>query len=154
MNRISRRNALKTFVAAGVASGVSGCISTDTARTAPRDRDLIARENSKPGTRDWMLTNTRIDPATKYRCPWIEGYCSQTSVRAGEEITFHVSTNPASSFRIEFYRMGYYGGNGGRKVHELGPFKGVVQPDPPVGPNRVRECKWQACTELKFRVIG
>ena len=26
-----------------------------------------------------------IDPSTKYRCPWIEGYCSKTSVRAGEK---------------------------------------------------------------------
>jgi hypothetical protein len=39
----------------------------------PAPSDLVRRENQKPGTRDWILKNTRIDPATKYRCPWIEG---------------------------------------------------------------------------------
>ena len=105
----------------------------------------VASENAKAGTRDWMLTNTRVDPATKYRCPWIEGYCSQTSVKAGEKISFHVSTNPASSFQIDIYRMGFYGGAGGRRVQSLGPFSGQVQPDPPIGPNRLRQCQWEPC---------
>lgn len=105
--------------------------------------DLIRRENAKPGTRDWMLSNTRIDPATRYRCPWIEGYCSRTSVRVGEQITFFVSTNPASSFRLEIYRTGFYGGAGGRHVLGLGPFDGTVQPDPAIGPHRLRDCRWQ-----------
>jgi hypothetical protein len=140
--KTNRRQALK-ILAAGT---LAGCA------TAPRETvDLIPRENAKPGTRDWMLTKTRIDPATKYRCPWIEGYCSRTSVRAGEKIQFFVSTNPASDFGIEVFRMGYYGGTGGRKMLELGPFKkGTVQPDPPIGPRRLRECKWDACAELKI----
>ncbi len=49
--------------------------------------DLVRDENQKAGTRDWMLKNTRIDPDTKYRCPWIEGYCAHTSIRAGESLT-------------------------------------------------------------------
>src|SRR4029079_7339311 len=81
--------------------------------TAPAP-NRIAEENQRPRTRDWMLQNTRIDPATKYRCPWIEGYCSRTRVSAGEQISFHVSTNPASPFTLDIYRMGYYGGAGGR----------------------------------------
>src|SRR6185369_10350359 len=108
----------------------------------------IVRENALPGTRDWLLTNTRVDPATKYRCPWIEGYCSQTSVRAGEKIGFHVSTNPASRFTLDLFRLGYYGGDGGRLVRRLGPFEGRVQEDPPVGPKRVRDCAWEACAEI------
>jgi len=112
--------------------------------------DAIRRENEKPGTRDWMLTKTAIDPKTKYRCPWIEGYCSHTSIRAGETIQFFVSTNPASPFRIDLYRMGFYGGAGGRHVASLGPFKGSVQPDPPIGAMRVRECQWEPCATLKI----
>src|SRR5688500_20354407 len=98
----------------------------------------VRRENERPGTRDWMLTKTRVDPATKYRCPWVEGYCSRTSVRAGEEISLFVSTNPPSPFTIDVYRMGYYGGAGGRHVMSHGPFPGVAQPDPPGGERRLR----------------
>ena len=50
----------------------------------PADPERIRRENEHPGTRDWMTTNVRIDPQTKYRSPWIEGYASKTSVRPGE----------------------------------------------------------------------
>ncbi len=64
----------------------------------PADPDRIRRENEHPGTRDWMTTNVRVDPKTKYRSPWIEGYVSKTSVRPGESITIHVSTNPPSPF--------------------------------------------------------
>jgi hypothetical protein len=67
--------------------------------------ELILRENQRPGTRDWLLNNFRIDPPTKYRCPWIEGYCSRTSVRHGQKLEIYVSTNPASKFSIQFYRL-------------------------------------------------
>ena len=109
---------------------------------------LIAAENARPGTLDWMLTKTAVDPKTNFRCPWIEGYASRTSVRAGEKIQFFVSTNPASPFTIQIYRTGYYGGLGGRLLSELGPFAGVIQPDPPVGVHRVRACQWTPCVEL------
>jgi hypothetical protein len=110
----------------------------------------IRDENARAGTREWMLTKTRIDPATKYRCPLIEGYCSRTSVRAGETLEFFVSTNPASQFTIDLYRMGYYGGAGGRHVMTLGPLEGKAQPDPPVGLNRLRGCRWEAAASLKI----
>ncbi len=145
---LTRRDALKQLAAAGAGASLAGC-----AIISGVDRDnAIVRENRLPGTRDWMLTKTRIDPATKYRCPWIEGYCSHTSARAGDTITFHVSTNPSSSFRLEIFRTGYYGGLGGRRVAELGPFSGRVQPDPVVGPKRVRDCQWEP--SASWRIPG
>ena len=69
---------------------------------------------------------------------------------AGETITFHVSTNPASPFRLDIYRLGYYGGTGGRHVLSLGPYEGSVQPDPDVGPRRLRDCQWPACASLQI----
>src|SRR5437763_16842483 len=85
---LSRRDVLKGLVALEAASAitaVSSAIAQDLPQSPPPPSrearpDLIARENQRPGTRDWMLSNTRIDPKTKYRCPWIEGYCSHTSV--------------------------------------------------------------------------
>ena len=142
---LTRRDLLKGAIGLGALAVLPGCVTFGAAQSG-----LIRRENEKPGTRDWMLTSTRIDLATKYRCPWIEGYCSHTSARAGETVHFFVSTNPASAFRMEIYRMGYYGGTGGRLVQSLGPFKGFVQPDPPVGGKRVRDCQWEPCASLRI----
>lgn len=149
---ISRRTLLKGVIAIEVAAALGGtdAAASQVTPTPARNPELIAAENRKPGAADWLLTRTRVDPKTRYRCPWIEGYCSRTSVRAGETIDLFVSTNPASPFRIDVYRMGYYGGAGARKVAALGPLAGKIQPDPPVGPNRVRECRWEASASLKI----
>jgi len=106
-------------------------------------RHLIREENAKPGTTDWLVMNARVDPTTWYRSPWIEGYCSRTSVRAGETVEFKVSTNPPATFVLDLYRLGYYDGKGGRHVAWLGPFRGSVQRDPPIGEERLRECAWE-----------
>jgi hypothetical protein len=108
----------------------------------------IREENARPGTTDWMLSNTRVDPESKYRCPWIEGYCSRTSVKAGEAIELKVSTSPPSKFTIDVYRMGYYGGKGGRLMERFGPLEGAPQPAPPVGDVRLRECTWPSAMKL------
>lgn len=141
-----RRTLLQGATAAGLASILMPRVSA----SVERQTDLIREENAKPGTRDWMLTNTRIDPPTKYRCPWIEGYCSHQSIRAGETLEIMVSTNPASPFTIDLYRMGYYGGAGGRHVARLGPFAGSVQPEPTIGDQRLRECDWEPCAKVSI----
>lgn len=150
----TRRELLKGVVGLGAAATLSGCFSPTEDRRSPRPlkaaSNLVLRENERPGTQDWLLTDTRVDPKTKYRCPWIEGFCSRTSVRAGEEISFHVSTNPASPFTLEIYRMGYYGGTGGRIMRVMENLAGQPQPDPPIGKNRVRECQWPPCATLKI----
>src|SRR5438105_13703631 len=138
MPRITRRDLLKSAFGAGAISTLGACARFNPGSEAPQ-RDLIARENARGGTRDWLLTNTRVDPGTKYRCPWIEGYCSRTSIGAGESLSIHVGTNPASSFTLDIYRMGFYGGAGARHVQTPGPFKGTTQPDPSIGKNRVLE---------------
>ena len=137
-----RREFLSTSLLAGAALSIRG--------SADAGSNPIAVENAKPGTRDWMLTKPRIDPAAKYRCPWIEGYCSQASIRTGEEITFHVSTNPAAEWTLEIYRLGYYQGHGGRLMRKFDARPGKVQPDPPVGEKRLRHCTWEPGATLKI----
>jgi hypothetical protein len=114
------------------------------------EKDLVRRENQRAGTSDWLLKNTRVDLKTKYRCPWIEGFCSRTSVRAGETLQIFVSTNPVSSFSLDIYRMGFYGGAGGRHVLRLDSIRGKVQPEPEIGKNRLRECKWEPSAAIKI----
>src|SRR5262245_37195875 len=112
---ITRRDALKGALGLGAMAALSSCayVEKDSGTVQKKSvlgqADSIRRENEKPGTREWQLTKTRIDPATKYRSPWIEGYCSRTSARAGEPISVHVSTNPPSPFTLDIYRMGHYG---------------------------------------------
>jgi hypothetical protein len=136
----SRREALRWAAGAGLTlAGPGAGVELD---------NVIAKENGRAGTKEWMLTKPRVDKATKYRCPWIEGFCSRTSVRHGEKIAFYVSTNPASKYALTIYRLGYYGGAGGREMARYGPLHGTVQPDPPTGDKRYRDCRWALATEL------
>jgi hypothetical protein len=143
----TRRELLQAATAGSLASSFSSPAACAQANEGA-DPERIRRENDQPGTRDWMTNNVRVDPKTKYRSPWIEGYASKTSVRRGESIALHVSTNPPSAFLIEIYRLGYYQGHGGRLVMTIGPIEGSVQPDPTIGPMRLRECVWVPCATL------
>jgi len=144
IDKSSRRDVLRQ--AAGAVVALTGSRLAAGATNSPEG--LIARENARPGTRGWMLERPRIDGASKFRCPWIEGYCSHTSLRAGERLQVFVSTNPAAAFTLDIYRLGWYGGDGGRQVASLGPFAGTTQPDPPVGPKRLRDCAWKPSAEV------
>jgi hypothetical protein len=135
--RPTRRQALAALAATSAASAQQ-----------PARSKLVAEENARPGTTDWQLTYVKFDAATKYRQSLIEGYCTRMSLKAGQEIGFCVSTAPASTFTIDVYRLGYYGGAGGRHVRTLGPFAGKPQPVPPVGEARLRECRWEPSTTL------
>jgi hypothetical protein len=137
---MDRRDFISTVGSFGLVAALGGA--------APARRSLVRDENQRPGTTDWILTKTRVDPESKYRCPWIEGYCSSTSVRPGETIDFKVSTNPPAKFTIDLYRMGYYGGKGSRFVKRFGPFQGSPQAEPPVGEARLRECAWETSMRL------
>src|SRR5262249_36980488 len=73
--RMTRREWLQRVVGTGLAAlATRAPLAAASAR-----RDLIRAENDKPGTTDWLLTKSRVDPKTKYRCPWVEGYASHTS---------------------------------------------------------------------------
>jgi hypothetical protein len=148
MAKLPRRNLLKSAAAAGLVSAMRpGAVWTESSNS---HRDLIRAENEKSGTTGWQLTYTKIDPDTRYRSPLIEGYVSRASIRAGETLDLMVSTNPAGPFAVDIYRLGYYGGTGGWHVLSLGPFKGKVQEDPPIGEKRLRECAWEPCTSIKI----
>src|SRR3954470_17997058 len=77
------------------------------ARPAAAQSNPIVVENQQPGTSSWQI-------------PWgsegsdaigqIKGYASAASVNKGEPITFHVTVNPAQTFTIDVYRLGWYQG--------------------------------------------
>ena len=140
---MDRRVFLKTSAAAGAAQA----LRTSEA-ASPRQSDLIKAENAKPGTTAWQLTRVMPDGGKSYRTSLIEGYCSKQSVKAGEKMDLFVSTKPSAKFKIEIFRMGYYGGAGSRSMASLGPFEGIEQPVPEMAAQRLRECQWKASTTI------
>jgi hypothetical protein len=111
----------------------------------PTPRGLVSDENRKPGTTDWQLTFIRSEGC---RSDSVEGYCSKTSVRAGEAIEFYLSAESACEVSIDIYRMGYYGGKGGRLMNRLGPFSVSPQGVPFVAEHRLRQCEWHPATSF------
>jgi hypothetical protein len=140
----------REFLDGVAAIGAAALAQPNAARADQPMSNRIVAENRLAGTRDWMLDKTMIEPASKYRSPWIEGYCSAVSVRAGDTIQFFVSTDPPSQFTLEIFRTGYYGGDGGRSVKHLGEFAGSTHAEPEVGAKRLRNCQWQPCAELQI----
>jgi hypothetical protein len=105
--------------------------------------NVIQRENAKTVaqgvTSDWYIEDQ--DYAANRE---IEGYASATCVNRGESIQFFVNT-PEPTYSISVYRVGWYGGMGGRLV--AGPIQrnGVVQPEPLVDTSvNLVECNWLA----------
>ena len=146
---VGRRNFLKTATSAALAG--AALRSAPSALAAPASRSsLIADENRRPGASDWQLTRVRLDKAQGIRASTIEGYCSRQSVQAGDTLDLFVSTTPAAPFKIEIFRSGYYGGRGARLMTTLGPFDGRPQPVPPMGEQRLVECRWAKTTTLQI----
>ena len=138
----SRRDFLKASATALTAANIAKAVPS-------KQQDLIKKENSREGARNWQLT--RVKP-TGFNTPSIEGYCSRQSVQGGENIDVMVSTEPATHFMLEIFRMGYYGGRGARLMKTLGPLNGQPQPKPPTVNKRLRRCKWEPAVSLKIPV--
>src|SRR4030095_12152268 len=109
---------------------------------AARDNPIQA-ENRRRGAAEWQLTNVRLVNTRGFRSKAMEGYCSHQSIEAGQKLRIMASCDPPGRFQIDIFRMVYYGGAEARHMTSLAPFEAKTQPEPPVGPNRLRECKWE-----------
>lgn len=150
MIKLTRRQFLERNAAAALALSVAPSHVGVAEQSSRRQPLRIGSENRREGARDWQLTRVRVD-RDGFRSPWIEGYCSKQSVQAGEAIDIMVSTDPARPFRIEIFRMGYYGGRGARLMTEMGPFKGMPQPVPKPGEKNIHDCRWEPATRLTIQ---
>lgn len=126
----------------GLLSGLLSLCLLGILSAVTQSANPIEAENSREGSRDWQLTRVRVDKG-QFRSPWIEGYCSRQSIRAGQRIDFMVSTDPARRFNLEIFRMGYYGGRGARLVHNVEGLTGNPQAQPTIGPKNLHECRWK-----------
>jgi hypothetical protein len=139
--------------AAALASASPALLPTTASATPPSQsppQNPIPAENDRPGTRDWLNAHVHVDPKTRYRSPRIEGYASHTSIPAGQTLNLFISANPPKPVSIKIYRLGYYQGLGARLVTSLDPVRAQTQPDPAIGPKRLRECQWSPTAEIKI----
>ena len=98
--------ALGLFLFTALGSGA------ELAQAAPCDppiQNAIVCENSKPGNpqSEWDVSGGGD--------PNIQGFATDISVDQGQTVHFKIDTT-YSAYHLDIYRMGYYGGDGARKV--------------------------------------
>ena len=83
----------------------------------------VACENSKPGTptSDWEVAGDGDST--------IQGFATKMSVNVGQTISFKVDTS-AASYHLDILRLGYYGGDGARKIAAHRPVRDAPQTQP------------------------
>ncbi|MDX2190240.1 MAG: DUF6605 domain-containing protein [Bacteroidota bacterium] len=109
----------------------------------------IVLENQKEGTTDWLIkvaydsTGFKPDEHIFRRRKAIEAFCSQAYYVPGDTLKIFISTDPASDYSLQIFRMGYYQGKGGRLIESSGTSTGITQSMPDIDPKtNLLECKW------------
>lgn len=148
--RPASRVLLTISVTLGMVLGLTGTAvaGTAVARTAvTRTAGEVARvnpvvlENAKQGSTGWRIPASGKTVASDGGGQ-VKGYFSATSISTGQSIALRVSTNPARQVSWQLYRLGWYGGAGGRLVTS-GTAAGVRQPACPMSAaTGLRECPW------------
>ncbi|WP_436773789.1 N,N-dimethylformamidase beta subunit family domain-containing protein [Yinghuangia sp. YIM S09857] len=114
--------------------------STPCARV-PWPNGWVAAENKRAGTGDWRVPER-----------WgaeLMGYLDTDSVACGETVKLRL-TGPGPA-RVTAYRMGWYGGTGGREVWSSGEVASTARPKPAAAaPTYTVEANWPA--SLQFTV--
>lgn len=106
------------LVVTATANGIGSV--TFLASVTPANPNAIYLENQNSGTTNWKLVNRGNGE--------IAGYASATSVNKGGTLDIKVSLAQAGQFTIDVYRLGYYGGKGGRLIFSSGLLNGITQP--------------------------
>jgi hypothetical protein len=102
----------------------------------------IVVENQNAGTTGWQIGHPGFQVADDVN-KQIKGYASATSVNKGGSIDFKVSVNPAQTYTIDFYRLGWYAGLGGRLMQHVNAVLGLQQPVCPTNASTgLIECNW------------
>ena len=102
----------------------------------------VVQENARPGTRAWRLPGPPDSGGGVARGP-VEGYVAEQAVAPGQSERIYVRAPGARSVRVDIYRMGWYGGLGGRLVARSTHLPVDAQP-PCAHRSRtgLTECRW------------
>jgi len=135
---------LLLLLASGLAHGDFG--SSGTALAA--GSNPIVTENQQAGSANWQLGRSGFQTADDVNGQ-IKGYASATSVNKGQAINFFVTVNPAQTYAVDVYRMGWYGGLGGRLMQQAGGRSGSRQAACPTDATTgLTACAWSSSYTL------
>jgi hypothetical protein len=104
----------------------------------------IAAENRARGTTAWRLPGpaTLLGGAARGA---VEGYVAEQAVAPGETERVYVNAPGARTVTVTVYRMGWYGGKGGRLVLRSGRLAAMRQPPcTHRSYTGLTECRWRA----------
>jgi hypothetical protein len=138
LSPLTRRSALG-LLTVGAAAALAGCT------TSGRSDNATTRENALPGDGGWKIPADGVTDLAGQ----IQGYASATSVNRGESIDFHVSVAKAQPFTVSVFRLGHYGGLGGRRTHVSDPIQGQKHARPAASSETgLIECDWPSAYTL------
>jgi hypothetical protein len=101
----------------------------------------IVTENQQLGSTGWQLGALVANDTSGQ----IKGYASATTISQSQSITFYVTVNPVQTYTIDFYRIGWYAGQGGRLRLHVGALSGTTQPVCPTNASTgMIACNWTA----------
>ena len=109
--------------------GLLAAVAPVTAASPASCANPIVCENQLPGTPQSVWDVGSNDT-------YIQGFSDPFSVNVGGSINFKISS-AASSYSVDIYRMGYYGGDGARLIASITPNISVSQSQPPCNTNTV-----------------
>ncbi len=96
----------------------------------------VVVENALSGGDGWQLHHAAAPGV-------LEAYAGEVSVEHGEPVNVHARSNRAARVTWEAWRIGWYGGAGGRRVASGGPIDLGPQPTPAPDPATGRiACRW------------
>jgi hypothetical protein len=117
-------------------------VSAGTTITA---QNAIVLENQKTGTTDWQIGGTNLANNNE-----IAGYGNASSINKGQALNLKISLAQAGKYNLDVYRLGYYGGAGGRLVSSVVGLNGVTQAAATIDPTtRLVEAKWNTSYTLQ-----
>src|SRR6266550_1606995 len=117
-----------------------GATATPRTTALAADNPIVA-ENQQQGSNSWDLGNRATVSDDIHN--QIKGYPSAPSVSQGESLSLFITVNPAQKYTIDFYRIGWYGGLGGRLRLHVSDLDGTSQaPCVPDATTGLIECGW------------
>ena len=121
-SRLRRLTSLGVTVllVAGLTAGLSSVAVADVPSCTG---NAIVCENQLPGTPQSVWDVSGAGDSS------IQGFATQISVNLGQTEQFKINTD-ASAYTIDIYRLGYYQGNGARKVASVSPSASLPQSQP------------------------